>query len=159
MSTKQEEILETWAEFFVSHALATKRIESRLAESAPLSLGEYDLLLSLSRSPEFRMRFSDLAQRMVYTKSGVTRMSRRLEESGFISRKECEKDRRVVYAVLTEKGKGAMRDTWRVYRAAILELLGPVYSAAEIKQLGDLLSQLTRALEPPALVRLGRSSE
>jgi DNA-binding MarR family transcriptional regulator len=62
------------------------------------------VLLELVRAPGNRMRMAELAERLLFTRSGITRLVDRLERDGFVERNECPHDGRGVYAILTEKG-------------------------------------------------------
>lgn len=154
MADKNEDIYEAWGAFFVTHALAVRRIEERLSGHVPLSLDEYDVLLAIDRSIIGKVRFADLADRVVCTRSGITRMIRRLEERGFIGRVSCEQDRRGVFAVLTDLGKQAMKDTWRHYSRAIGELFGSAFTATEARELKVLMEKVLRTIQGPGLVKI-----
>jgi len=125
MSTKTEEIEEAWGAFFLAHALAIRSVETFIKDKAPLSLDEYDLLLSIARHPHGRPRFSELAQATVFTRSGISRITKRLEQRQLLAREECNDDKRGAYAVLTSAGKDAMKETWKWYSRGINELLEP----------------------------------
>lgn len=154
MATKDDEILSAWAEFFVSHALAVREIERDMASKAPLTLDEYDVLLVISRSPDGQLRFSAIAEATVYTRSGITRIVKRLEEAGYLEKKECPDDKRGSLAALTEKGRKAMRETWRWYSAAVLKVFSPCFTRSEALQLQQLLARITGQLSSDSLVRI-----
>lgn len=155
MATKTEDLLETWGAFFLSHALAVKQIEERLGADSPLSLDEYNMLLVISRSAGGRIRFSALASHMVFTRSGITRVTSRLEKRGLLERHECAEDRRGAYAVLTPKGKEAMRETWKHYSREILAVFEPCFNQTEARQLKALLERLIGSLQNEPLVQIG----
>ena len=154
MSSKNEEILGAWAEFFVSHALAVRAIEAQMETQSPLSMDGYDVLLAISRAPGQRLRFSDLADTTVYTRSGITRIMKRYEEKGYISREECPEDKRGSFAVLTDKGKKVLREAWRWYSKGILEVFGNCFKEKEAQTLRSLMQKLANSLSPPKLVQL-----
>ena len=62
------------------------------------------MLWELIRAPGNRLRMAELAERLLFTRSGITRLVDRLERDGFVERDECAHDGRGVYAILTEKG-------------------------------------------------------
>ena len=154
MSGKDEEILGVWSELFVGSAFAVRAVESRMAGKAPLSVDEYDVMLCISRSPDQSIRFSALAEAATYTKSGITRIMKRLQAEGFVVRKECPDDRRGSLAELTAEGRKALKDTWRHYRTAILETLSPSFTAQEAKTLRELLGRIVDEFSTPALVQI-----
>lgn len=156
MTSKTEDLLEAWGAFFVSHALAVRRIEDNLKGRVPLSLDEYDVLLGISRSEGGRIRYAELASVTVFTRSGITRVAKRLKERGLLEREECPEDRRGAYAVLSRKGENAMRDTWKLYSKEILLLLEPCFSQAEARQLKVLLEKIIGPIQDSRLVQISK---
>lgn len=154
MTTKNEEISEAWAEFFVSHALAARAIAERMQGQSVLSMDEYNVLLAVSRAVNGRIRFSELAEATVYTKSGITRIVRRFEEEGYIRREDCPEDRRSTFAVLTEKGGKTLKSSWPYYNKGILEVFGSCYSIKEAQILKNLLRKLSDSLNRAELIQL-----
>lgn len=69
-----------------------------------LSDNELEILLRLGRTPNGRLRMSDLAAQTVLTTSGVTRVVDRLERAGMVTRSSCESDRRGTWATISEQG-------------------------------------------------------
>lgn len=156
MDTKSDDIQEAWGAFFVAHALAIRSIETRLGEDTPLTLDEYDVLLTISRTANFKIRFSDLATATVFTRSGITRITRRLEERGLLSREECKEDKRGTYALLTQRGREAMRDTWREYSKAIHALLDPCFERDDAKIFREYLERIIDQSKAQPLVSIAR---
>jgi DNA-binding MarR family transcriptional regulator len=155
MTTKSESLLSAWSAFFVAHALAVQKIEKSLLAHAPLSLYEYDVLLTIDRSPEKKLRYSELASRSLFTKSGITRIMKRLEERGFIDRRKCESDGRGVFAELNKSGGKALKDTWTIYSKGILEIFDPALTQAEAKALESILGKIIDEVNGSALVNIG----
>jgi DNA-binding MarR family transcriptional regulator len=156
MTLKSKDLLSAWSSFFVAHAFSIQRVEEQLREgSAPLSIHEYDTLLTVSRAPEMRIRYSGLSAASVYTKSGVTRVTKRMEEKGYIERQRCEVDKRGAYAVLTQEGKKALKDTWQLFSKAILEFFEPALTQTEAKELTRLMEKVILELKPDPLVSIG----
>src|SRR5439155_22012533 len=85
------------------------RLAAQLAEHA-LAPIEFEVLLRLARSPQRRLRMTDLAAQTQLTTSGVTRVVDRMERTGMLSRSACKEDRRISYAVVTEAGLGKLDD-------------------------------------------------
>lgn len=155
MTDKTEDIYEAWGVFFVTHALAVRKIEQSIAGQVPLSLEEYDVLLTIERSLGGSVRFSQLADRVVCTRSGITRMVKRLEKRGFIARAVCNHDKRGVFATLTADGKAALRDTWRSYSREVLGVFGQAINSGEVRQLRDILEKVLLKLQEPTLFAIG----
>ena len=154
MSNKKEEILSLWAELFVAHPLAIRKVEEIMKGRAPLGLDEYDLLLVISREPNHKCRFSTLAEKTLYTKSGVTRVAKRMLEKGYLIKEECSEDKRGAYAKLTAEGIQALKETWVEYSRAIVKVLDPCFEIDKTIQLRQLLGELVEGLREDALVRI-----
>jgi DNA-binding MarR family transcriptional regulator len=154
MSDRYNELHEAWGAFFVAHALAIRKIEETLGGETPLTLDEYDIMLGISRAAGGRIRYSTLADATVFTRSGITRVIRRLEERGFVDREACEVDKRGAFAVLTPAGKLAMKETWRLYSKAIIDLLEPCFNRSEARQLAGLLERLIERSSGTPLVQI-----
>ncbi len=155
MVENDDELLSAWAALLVSHALAVRSVGAQLKGKVPLSLDEYDILLVTSRSPEGRIRFASLAEATLFTRSGVTRVAKRLEARGFLSRKTCAEDKRGAFAVVTAEGRRALKETWRLYAKAIVGALRPCLSPTEAKQLAVLLEGLIGHFRGGELVQIG----
>jgi DNA-binding MarR family transcriptional regulator len=111
-----------WALFLTTHAVLLERIETRLAQAELPPLAWYDVLWGLERAPEQRLRMSELAEKVVLSRSNLTRLADRLEEAALLQRARSEEDRRGAYAVLTVEGKAMRRRMWPVYAEAIRQL-------------------------------------
>ncbi|MFI6505054.1 MarR family winged helix-turn-helix transcriptional regulator [Nonomuraea typhae] len=79
-------------------------------QAAGLSWIDFETLIRLSRSPEHRLRMTDLATQTGLSTSGVTRVVDRLERENFVARMACPTDRRASYAVLTDEGRRRLAD-------------------------------------------------
>src|SRR5678815_3229180 len=86
--------LETWRSFLVAHAQIRRQLERELQAEQSLGLGEYEVLLLLARAPERQLRMSELADLLVLSRSGVTRLVDRLEADALVERASCDTDRR-----------------------------------------------------------------
>jgi DNA-binding MarR family transcriptional regulator len=117
--------------FFLAGAVVTRKIDRILVERGGVSMEVYDLLLALEESPDRRLRMSELADAIVLSRSGLTRMVDRLERDGLLRREACPGDRRSLYAVLTEKGLSERKRTWEIYREAIAGEFGAHVSDEE----------------------------
>jgi DNA-binding MarR family transcriptional regulator len=120
----------------------TRELSAQLSADHCLSLNEYEALLTLARAPESRMRRVDLANSLLLTAGGVTRLLDGLERQGFVAREESSSDRRVTYAVLTKVGRDKLREADKSHTRQIRELLGAHYDDAELTQLSTLLGRL-----------------
>jgi DNA-binding MarR family transcriptional regulator len=88
------------------------------------------------------MRRVDLAEQVLLTASGITRLLDGLEHSGLVERASCASDRRVVYAVLTDDGLEKVREASSSHVAQIDELFAEHFADDELATVGDLLSRI-----------------
>jgi len=125
-----------------AHAAVTGQLSAQLSADHGLSLNAYEALLHLAGAPDSRMRRVDLANGLLLTAGGVTRLLDGLERDGLVAREECASDRRVSYAVLTEAGRDKLREASKSHTRQIRELLGGTYEDDELVQLVALLDRL-----------------
>jgi DNA-binding MarR family transcriptional regulator len=120
----------------------TRQLSAQLSADHGLSINAYEALLHLAQAPDARLRRVDLANGLVLTASGVTRLLDSLERDGFTARQECASDRRVSYAVLTDAGRAKLREASKSHTRQIHELLGGTFDDDELSQLVALLDRL-----------------
>jgi DNA-binding MarR family transcriptional regulator len=82
----------------------TQRLQEALAHADFPPLPWYEVLASVAEAPEQRMRMGDLAEALVITRGGLTKLVDRLVKAGLMERTFCETDRRVSYATLLPAG-------------------------------------------------------
>jgi DNA-binding MarR family transcriptional regulator len=139
----------TFAALLRAHAAATRRLSAQLSADHGLTLSDYEVLLRLAHAEDRRMRRVDLAEQVLLTASGVTRLLDGLEQSGFVERASCSSDRRVVYAVLTEAGLDKLRAASRSHLQQIDELFRARLDDDELDELTTLLSRLEESGDEP----------
>jgi DNA-binding MarR family transcriptional regulator len=134
--------LESWVSFLRAHAAITRELSAQLQREHGLTLNDYEVLLHLSSAEGERLRRVDLAERVVLTASGITRLLEGLERSGYVGKETCASDARVSYAKLTEAGKAKLREAGVTHLRGIDELFVTRYSGSELTTLAELLSRL-----------------
>jgi DNA-binding MarR family transcriptional regulator len=101
--------LGAWRAFLRAHAQLVGDLERELQAEQGMALTDYDVLVQLSVADERRLRMSDLADRLLLSRSGVTRLVDRLVSVGLVERVTCESDRRGQWASLTDAGYQRLR--------------------------------------------------
>lgn len=139
--SEQSVSVRTFIALLRAHAQVTRRLNAQLTADHALTISDYEVLLRLSRAPDRRMRRVDLAEQVLLTASGVTRLLEGLERSGYVERGACESDRRVVYAVLTDDGLEKLQAASRTHVAQIEEYFEARFDASELAELHDLLAR------------------
>jgi DNA-binding MarR family transcriptional regulator len=120
---------------------ATRDLNAQLTADHGLTISDYEVLLRLANAPDRRLRRVDLAEQVLLTASGVTRLLDGLERAGWVERGSCDSDRRVVYAVLTDDGLAKLRAASDTHVAQIESYCSARWDS---EQLGDLTELLER---------------
>jgi DNA-binding MarR family transcriptional regulator len=105
-----EREVEAWRGFLAAHARLVRELDDELRASHGLPLSSYDVLTTLESAPDRRLRMRDLADAVVLSRSGLTRLVDRLARDGLVERVECEEDARGAFAVLTDAGARRLHD-------------------------------------------------
>ena len=134
--------LESWVSFLRAHAAITRQLNADLLNAHGLTLSDYEVLLRLANAEHGMMRRVDLAESVLLTASGITRLLDGLERAGFVEKASCESDARVSYAKLTAAGRRKLSEAAETHLAGIEELFTGRYSDGELERLADLLSRL-----------------
>jgi DNA-binding MarR family transcriptional regulator len=134
--------LEAWVSFLRSHAAITRELSVQLQREHGLTLNDYEVLLHLSHAEGGMLRRVDLAERVLLTASGITRLLEGLESCGFVSKETCDSDARVSYAKLTDEGAAKLKDAAVTHLRGIDELFVGRYSGSELATLAELLARL-----------------
>ena len=108
-----------WRAFLRAHARVARRLDEDLRNRHALSLQEYETLLHLAEAPERRLRMGRLADSLLLSKSGVTRLVDRLVDDGLVERTSCSSDARGAEASLTGTGLARLRAAAPTHLAGI----------------------------------------
>lgn len=121
--------LQMWRGFLEAHSNVVKYLERRMQEQHGLALSWYDVLLQLSEGLDGRLRMGELAESVLLTRSGITRLVDRMIAAELVVREPCPGDRRGYYAVITQKGLDTIeeigpdhsKDAWESFLGHITE--------------------------------------
>ena len=131
-----------WVNFLRSHSAVTRSLNTDLLQKHGLTINDYEVLLHLAHAEERALRRVDLAERLVLTASGITRLLDGLERAGLVAKRRCESDARVTYAVLTDAGFEKLRDASETHLQGVRDLFERRYTEAELETLAELLARL-----------------
>ncbi|HET6209510.1 MAG TPA: MarR family transcriptional regulator [Jatrophihabitans sp.] len=143
--------LVAWRGFLRTHTHLLRQLEQDLQAHGKIALGSYDVLVQLAEAPDNRLRMSELAEAVLLSRSGLTRLVDRMQRDGLVSRAPDPDDARGLYTVLTEQGRDALRDAANVHLAGISRLVFDRISEAELRQLLRLMRKLDPAPAPDPL--------
>jgi DNA-binding MarR family transcriptional regulator len=148
-STQRDELgLAAWSLFLRTHAAVVRRLERVLDEAQRLPLTWYDVLLELNAAPQRRLRMQELGNRVVLSRSRVSRIVDELSDAGLARREPDPDDRRSSFAVITAAGRQVLRSAAPVYLRGITEHFTGHLSRDELRTLHDALARVLAAQEP-----------
>lgn len=137
-----EQQLRTWRGFITAHATLIEQIDQELLTAQCIPLHWYDVLVELHEAPEHRLRMSELARRVVLSRSTLTHLASRLEHAELLFRQRVDMDRRGAYAVLTEQGQIALQKAWPIYAQGIQQYFLDHLSNEEIAVIDTIFQRI-----------------
>ncbi|HEX7949408.1 MAG TPA: MarR family transcriptional regulator [Candidatus Limnocylindrales bacterium] len=163
--TARDPRLAPWRAFLLAHARVSRRLDEELRLEHDLSIAEYDTLLTLALAPGRRMRMGPLAERVILSKSGVTRLIDRLVSDELVERSACASDARGAEAVLTDRGLARLRQASPTHLRGISEHFLSILDDRDLKviersmtavarQAGSESGDVPRAAEPAGAAAL-----
>ena len=135
-------LLDAWRALLRSHCVLARTLDQELRDSHGITLSDYDVLVQLRDAPGGRLRMSDLSQRTLLTRSGMTRLVDGLVKDGFVVREHCTVDARVAYAKLTETGQGRLDNVRESHHDGIHRMFANHFSEEEAAVLASLLERI-----------------
>ena len=133
--------LRAWRAFLVRHARVARRLEADLIARSGLPLAEYDVLFQLSVADGQRLRMNELADRVLLSRAGITRLVDRLIADGLVGRIKCASDARGYFAVLMPDGVARLVEATPGHRAAVRRFFLDSFTPAELETLAELLER------------------
>lgn len=142
-----DEQLAAWRAFLRAHSSMLRRIGSDLEEAGLPPLSWYDVLAALRDAPEQNLRQVELAERVLLSTSGLSRLVDRIERAGLVRRAACPVDRRSFHVQLTPEGAEMLERMWPVYARGIAEDFLPAFGSnpCEIRQALEAIGESCKA--------------
>lgn len=145
--------LGAWRAFLYAQSTLLARLDAELQADAGLTLAELDALAQLAFARQERLRMGELADRVLLSRSGVTRLVDRLVRQGYVTREACAPDGRGAFAVLTPAGRKLLRSAMPRHLAGVdshfLEAIGMDDLAAVERALGRVAHANGRPVPSP----------
>jgi DNA-binding MarR family transcriptional regulator len=129
------EELAAWRGLLRVHSALVKALDAELLTEHDLPLTSYEVLINLQAAPGHRRRMAELAEGVLLSRSGMTRLVDRLERDGLIERDACTEDGRGMFAVLTEKGEELLSRARRRLHVGVGERFLQHFDRDELEQL------------------------
>ncbi len=136
-----------WRLFLTTHSKLLEQNEAKLAQAELPPLEWYDVLFTLKEASEQRLRLSELAEKVLLSRSNLSHLVDRLEKAGLLRRESCPSDRRGTFAVLTKEGLAMQERMWAVYAESITETFASYLDDDEVKTLQQILNRLMAAAD------------
>ncbi|MBM3944882.1 MAG: MarR family transcriptional regulator [SAR202 cluster bacterium] len=152
--TAQQEHMMVWEALLRTVTGLIQTFEREMEETERLPLTWYDVLIQLHEAPEGRLRMQALADLVILSRSGLTRLIDRLEKEGLVRREPSREDRRGSYAILTDKGREVLSRARPLHHRGIFEHFGRHLNRGDLLALRRVLNKLQRA-NPGAPVKSG----
>ena len=129
--------LAAWRGMLRVHASLMRALDDELEAEHGLPITSYDVLVNLSEAPDRRMRMRDLADAVLLSRSGLTRLVDRLERDGLLERVACASDARGSFACLTERGLAVLAEARPTHLEGVRRRFLEYFSPEELEQLGE----------------------
>lgn len=133
---------EAWIAIARTHAAVTGRLQEALVAAGMPPLAWFEVLATLDRAPEQRMKMGELAEALVITRGGLTKLVDRLIKAGLLERTFCETDRRVSYATLLPAGIELLGEMRPVVRGELAVAFSANLSADQAEELRETLERI-----------------
>ena len=146
--TARDPRLSPWRAFLLAHARVSRRLDEELRAEHDVSFAEYDALLTIAQAPGRRIRMGLLAEEVLLSKSGVTRLVDRLVNDGLVERSTCSTDARGAEAVLTDLGLARLRAASRTHLRGISEHFLAVVDGGDLEPVERAMSAVARQAGP-----------
>ena len=137
-----EEELAAWRGMLRAHAELVRTLDAELTREHDLPLSSYEVLLYLNDSGDGRLRMSELADSVLLSRSGLTRLVDRLERQGLLKRERCASDARGLFAEITPEGRSAFAAARQTHLDGVRRLFLERFSRDELRTLGALWQKL-----------------
>ncbi|HET6551794.1 MAG TPA: MarR family transcriptional regulator [Solirubrobacter sp.] len=129
--------LGAWRGLLRVHAALVKALDAELAAAHDLPLSSYEVLITLESAPGRKRRMAELADSVLLSRSGMTRLVDRLEREGLLARDTCTDDGRGCFAVLTEKGAGLLERARPTHLDGVRERFLAHFGEDELRRFAD----------------------
>ncbi|AEG45169.1 MarR family winged helix-turn-helix transcriptional regulator [Isoptericola variabilis] len=144
VSTGARRAAEAWESLFRTQVTLMRRFRADDIWQ-DLTIGEYDVLYTLSTGPADGMRLRDLNENVLLAQSSLSRMVDRLAERGLVRRSAAADDARGTVVSLTDEGRELQRTTGRAHVRTIERYVGEALEPDELEELARLLDKLRAA--------------
>lgn len=151
MMTEQERIA-AWETTMRTVDGLLRRFERDLQDEVRIPLSWYDVLVQLYRAPDYRLRMQALAEVVMLSRSGLTRLIDRMESAGLVLREPSREDRRGYYTILSDKGLSVYQEAREVHLRGIAQHFARHLADDDIQGLLEVWAKVRDGNQAPPLV-------
>ena len=141
LNTEEQQV---WRSFLTATSGVFETLDRALQQDAGMPHAYYEILVRLSEAPDRTLRMRDLAARSSYSRSRLSHAVSRLEAAGWVTRVECDTDRRGLMAVLSDEGFAALEAAAPGHVETVRRLLFDPLTAEQVEQLGQIADAIRR---------------
>lgn len=133
---------EAWVGIIYGYGRVAREVNRQLRKANAVGLEMYDALLVLEDAPNGSLDMSTLAEKLLVSLSGVSRLVSRMHEKGFVAIKRSEENHRYKLISITEEGMEARQSAWEIYSRTLQKELGARITLEEARTIGSVLAKL-----------------
>jgi DNA-binding MarR family transcriptional regulator len=137
--------LDAWRGFLRTYSTLVRDLDDELTRRHGLPVSSYDVLVQLDEAPDGRLRMSALADAVLLSRSGLSRLVTRLEGQGLIERMECTNDARGSFAAITDQGRERLDEARVTHRAGVRERFFDHLGERDLRNLAKAWDRLLEA--------------
>jgi DNA-binding MarR family transcriptional regulator len=147
-----------WRDFLRAHSAVTRALEDELMRSRSFPLTWYDVMVQLVEAPGHRLRMAELADRVLLSRSGLTRLVDRLVKAGLVEREPVPDDARGTFTVLTAAGYAQLKAAAPLHLSGVMEHMMKHVRPEELAVFGAVVARIADAHRLPTAASEHRSA-
>jgi len=147
-TTLNEQELRAWQALLHAHHDVTRKLDAELRAEHGISFDAYDVLLRLARAPNYALRMTELAERVMAPPSTLTHRVDRLVSQGLVERDRLAQDSRAMLARLTDSGRQVLRRAAQTHLRGIREHYTGKLTENQLREVASALEVITGPHQP-----------
>jgi DNA-binding MarR family transcriptional regulator len=137
-----------WLAFLRTHARLWDRLEAGFRRDHGLTIARYDVLAHVEMA-DGQLRLSELAESIVLSPSGLSKLMDRMEASGLIRRDPDPSDARATFATITPQGRALVKKARRSHHELLQQTFGDALDDRDVADLTRIMGRIEAALAEP----------
>jgi DNA-binding MarR family transcriptional regulator len=138
-----------WRALVRAHSRVSRSLDHALTEQAGMSLRAYQVLVRLTRAPDGALRMAELANNVLLSASGMTRLVDQLASRGLVTRRKDPEDARGYFAVLTDQGRAQCERATALYQEGVEQYFAGRFADGQLQVVTEALEAFLDDANPP----------